>query len=308
MAAFVHGCTSAGGVGGRLLRKGDSLKRFVVMLLAIGLVVGSFSAVNSSGLSDAERAALRFDAALDRLERPEDINSADAQVLAIEIAPYFEYEGLTGWSTSIPEVVYEPQLEAMGHNHLLGYTFCEDEVYLNARYVNWTSAWYNRPDFFSTLVHEMIHTLGGDFCTYDSAWTESRTQLATLEVMAAMANHGNAMALYALLDELRAVAMGTALAEAIEADDLDRYRWLHSEVYDGDPIQRAKFEKSMRFWSPRLTELRALLAKYDVAVFADFQDFRFQAEIPGGLPGRDVILMDDLQYLVDNLDDMTEDR
>lgn len=284
------------------------IRRGLAALLLVGaFVVGIVSASSPpTTYSPAAAFALRIDAALDRLPEPAQPTYDDLTVYwPFEIAPYFEYEGLTDYEYGVPPIVIlEPQLGAMEHVHIAGYTYCEDAVFLNARYINPVSVWNERTEVLATLVHEMVHTVGGDFCSFDSVTAESRTQLGTLEVLAAMANHGNEYAFYALLDELRDIAMSTAELEYIEAGDIAGFRALYQEVYP-EAARLARIDKSLRFWANDMETLKGILDRYSKVVFDDFQDGEFLAYLPGYRQGATTIPMDDLVYVLSNLDELS---
>lgn len=254
--------------------------------------------------TQTEKFALRVDAALDSMEEPE-FRAADLYPhWAYEIYPYFEYEGLTHTPDREPPVLlWHTASEAVEHIHLGGYTYCKDEVWVNIRAVKRVSVRYNDPSWLAVFVHEMVHTLGGGFCEGASADLESRTQLGTLEVLAAVANHGNKVALYALLDELRDIAMGSLWLEAINKGTIDQYRDFVNRVYDGEPLEISRWEKSYRFWKSDPQTIREILYRYSKRVYDDFQDFKFKVDIDWN---KEIILMDDLRYLLDNLEEMVK--
>ena len=143
------------------------MKRLVACMAAFALVVGSFGLADSgSGYRQAEQFALRVDRALDALEEPEFEANDLALAWPLEIAPYLQYEGLTVRPVN-PAVIFEP-FPGDRHSHIAGYTFCGNEFFLNLRYINWISSWYNDVSSLATLVHEMVHTAGGDFCAWNS--------------------------------------------------------------------------------------------------------------------------------------------
>ena len=270
---------------------------FLASFFAVGFVLPVF--LPSKPYSQAEQFALRIDKALDALEEPEFEAFDLALAWPLEIAPYLQYERLTVQPVN-PAVVFEP-FPGDRHAHIAGYTYCGDEVYLNLRYLNWTSSWYDDISSLVTLVHEIVHTAGGDFCSWDSETAESRTQLGTLEVLAGMANHGNVVAYYALLDELREIAMNTALLEALQSNDLDGYREFREQIFPGDKMRAARFEKSMRYWAGEMITLKQILKKYSAVVFEDLQDGKFKADLPPGDGDQDTVFMDDLMYILENL-------
>lgn len=277
------------------------MKRLLVFPLLIALIVGLIGGFGgqSSDLTAAQRFALRVDAVLDGLEKPRVFAYELEGLWPYEVFPYFNYENLTNQAIP-PRVVFEVQGDGARHVHLAGYTYCENEVYLNARYINPVSVWYEDADALVTLVHEMIHTLGQDFCNpWDSEKTESSTQIATLEVLAAMANHGNEVAYYALLDELRSIAMNTALYEAMQENDLAGYREFRSLVFQEEGL--ARFDKSQRYWANDQATLNEILKKYSVDVFHAVQHGRFQVDLPGDQRGTTIYGLDDLRYVINHL-------
>jgi hypothetical protein len=293
-------------------RKERFVKTIVTIALAAvvaAMVVGT--AVFTEGTPSytaAERMALRVDAVLDGMTEPE-FNAEDiSPYWQYEIAPFFEYEGFTNGEFSPPEVVWEPQISGIEHNHLLGYTYCEDEVFLNIRAINPISSWYGwARNPIATLTHEMIHTLGGDFCNpWDSETTESTTQTATLETLAAIANGGNEAAFYSLMLELRDTAMDVVLSDALARDDLDSYREFLGQVIPGAK-ESARFEKSMRHWAGDMLTLQSILDKYSVLVFNNAQAGVVVVDLPGGDWERSTVALDDLTYILTNMVDMADD-
>jgi len=289
------------------------MKKLLAVLSVAGLMAIAAFTSNSTPreptlVEKAALMALKTDAILDSVSVPEFTSLDLALTWPLEIFPYLEYEGLTGkaWEPMV-EFVPLPGAEAM---HVAGYTYCEDVVYLNIRYINWVSPWNDEVESLATLVHEIVHTQGGDFCAWDSQTAESRTQLGTLEVLAGMANHENKVALWALLDELRSISMNTVLADAIARNDLDSYRSFRAKIYE-DGLSEARFEKSMRFWAPQIGELRTILDKYSVSVFRDIQDGKFIVDLPDtwhldrtGDGLEDVVVLDDLMYVIENAEEM----
>lgn len=285
----------------------------MIAAIMVVMVVALAGASSPPTYTEAERMALRVDALLDRATAPEDFV---AEVLdpywVYEVGPYFQYEGITNAPFRPNTVVFEPQLQALSHNHILGYTYCERDVFINIRVINPISAWYGwERNPLAVLVHEMIHTLGADYCDpFDSAKTESSTQTATLETLAAVANGGNSMALYSLMLELKDMAMDVALEDALANDNLDGYREFRA-IVDPEPMREARFEKSMRYWAHNMPFLRDILDKYSVMVFENVQAGELSADIPTSSRGGDgvaeTVPLNDLQYVLDHLEDMVDD-
>jgi hypothetical protein len=287
----------------------------VLALIGISLVTLSSDPPNNT---PAEKLALRVDAVLDSMEPPEFASEDIDPFWTYEIAPFFEYEGLLGPGDDLfdpslldytpPEVVWDPQVDGVSHNHLLGYTYCENQVFLNIRVINHVSAWYGwERNPIATLTHEMIHTLGGDFCApFDSETAESTTQSATLEVLAALANQGNRAALYSLLLELKDAAEDVVLAQALADDDLDGFREFRRQL-DPSATEEARFEKSMRFWSKDMDTLKGILDRYSVLVFENVQAGQVVMYLPDGNFKLDVLKLDDLGYVLAHMEELADD-
>lgn len=280
-----------------------------IMIFAAILCLGlSVAVVRTENLSPEKKFALRLDAALDAMDKPSFTASDLYPYWAFEIAPYFNYEGLYEGEVPVPELEPFIGADGMSHIHLGGYTYCAQTVWVNIRYFNWVSVKIDDIQALSIFVHEMVHTLGGSFCSDDSQEAESRTQLGTLETLAAMANHGNRVALWALLDELRDITMGTIWSQAREVKDEQSYLDFAKVIYAGEPLEIARTEKAARHWSHDPDTLDEILEKYEKSVYEDFQDFSFKADIEGDFAiGIEIkIPMDDLKYVLENLEEMVQ--
>lgn len=275
----------------------------VVMLLIGGVVLASRT---KEHLTPAEAFAIKIDKALDSMEKPK-IDVSLAQLYVAEITPYFGYEGISQSGQIGDEqvtVVMDPAVDGMSHNHILGWTYCNGTVFLNARFLNPVSTWYEREEFLGTLVHEMIHNLGGAYCSLDSVQAESRTQLGMLETLAALANGGNKLALYSLLYELRDVALATAEFEALQKGDIGHYvRFEREHIFPGDAVEASRLQRSLRFWRSRMGELKGILNRYNRLVYNDWQDFKYDTV---DAFGAFTVQMNDLKYILDHLDEMVE--
>lgn len=257
--------------------------------------------------SKAAQFALRVDAAIDRMEAAgvEPAKAKDAALYVLEIQPFFGYEGLIDVEQDrYIDPQFIPQLDSMSHSHILGYTYCDGTLVLNGRFLNPVSTWYNRPEFLGTLVHEMVHNIGGEYCGLDTYRTESRTQLGMLEVLSALANTGNQQALYAVLVELRDIASDTYWAELLSQGKGDEFAAFDAQINDGDPAESARLAKAERRWANDMGTLRGILKRYSQVVFDDFQDFHYEVMNPWGF-GEDSIKMDDLKYLLNHLEELT---
>jgi len=286
------------------------LAGLLVIAIGVGASTEDHSPPDSPLALKAKALAVKMDRILDQMEEPEFVALDLQGAWEFEILPYLEYEGLTQ-AVNAPVVLFEPQ-PGTSHRHIAGWTYCKDSVVLNIRFINWTSPWYDDPSALMTAIHEIVHAQGGDFCSFISEVAESRTQLGTLEVAAALANDGNPVALYALLDELRGIAADTVLADYLSRNDLDGFREWRKTIFPG-AAREAKFEKSMRFWSYQMSDLKGILDRYSVSVFRDFQDGQFKVDLPEtqlknvGDGFDDIVLLDDLMWVIDHAEDMAND-
>lgn len=282
------------------------IKKVLAVFLA-GTVLLAAVFLPRDDFSEAEKLAIRIDAVLDGLEEPK-IGYNDLTMLwPREVAPYFDYEGLSP-DVSIPKVQFFAPQDGLEHNHLGGYTYCADVVWLNQRVINPVSSRFGQPNALATLVHEMIHTLEGDFCTYDSAKTESLTETATTEVLAALANHGNSVAFYAALDNLRDLLVSTAWYEALKSGNMGHFKEFMGII--NDDVEQARLDKAQRFWATQPDFLKEILYKYSVKVWENVQKGEIEVAIPGfrGGESKQLIVLDDVKYLLENFEDMADDQ
>lgn len=202
--------------------------------------------------------ALALDEIADSLQAPPlERSDLSIQALTAEIAPYFYYEGVTG-NARIPLASWA-LYDNEDHFHVAGrYYSLAGVVTLNARHANpWATRWYNRP-YLQTLVHEIGHAegiLGG------RPGMEATNQLATLEVLAAMARDRNVWALPAFIETLREYAEDYAWSLALKQDRLaDYYHYIYQKT--DNEFEVASFQRSMDHWAPRMGELKRILADY----------------------------------------------
>lgn len=280
---------------------------------------------------------LYLDELIDRLpaEEPMSVSDADIVLWELEILPYFGYEGLVNFPVVPSAVTLTPYLDPMQHNHILGRAYCqapsstveaENRIEMNARTANPHSAWFGAGDrFLPTLVHELIHIQG--VCG-SGAHSETATQVATYEVLAAMVNHGNMAALRPLLEELRDIALAAMQLDALEAGDeaFAEFTDFQSEVM-GSAEADARFQKSMRFWSQSVShrsQLRYILRAYNAEVFDHIvhafgnngrtaelylpQYLEAESRIDLDYDGTRTFEIDDLIYFINNAEEIVEEH
>lgn len=174
-----------------------------------------------------------------------------------EIVPYFEYEGINAdgevgefQGLVYPQLDFEDYQDGLLSHHVLGRAMIfQDDISLNARISNPVSAWYGREDSIGTLVHELAHANGVKFpAPYSAIDHEASAQLVTLEVLSAMVNHGNTLAVPALLDELSYMNMAAARYIALRDGDEGRFLADREQLFT-DPFQQAAAVKADRQWA-----------------------------------------------------------
>lgn len=225
--------------------------------------------------SDPEK-ALTFEGALaiaeqldriaDRLEMPPVPNSREELVvLAIEIIPFYYYDRIVEGEKKLPPIIWH-LMDGDNNFHVLGrcYPGERPSVQINIRFANPWSSWYGKDALFSTLVHELGHAQG--IYKYNDADTEPATQLATLEVLAAMSRDNNVRALKSFVRELQGYAADFAFSRALQDDRLDEFR-VHLDRTGSGIYTRAKFERSMDHWASDMERLEYILEHYGEVPF-----------------------------------------
>lgn len=230
------------------------------------------------------------------------------QMWTVEIAPYFAYEGITDVEM-YPTLIDWTNFTGDRNFHVLGSARCPGgAVGINIRYVNPMSPWYdNNP--LATLVHELGHTAG--ICSPLDPSGEPATQMATLEVLAAMASQDNAYALPAFLDELTSFVMDYAMYLAMAEGRMGDYLAAYERMVAGDPIRMAGLDKSLRHWQGHEKELLDILERYGAVPYqllrsAMLSPVNLSPELRPVPNGMHRIAMDDTQYLLMHLRGMAE--
>lgn len=271
-------------------------------------------------IGEKKRFIRRLDEAADRLPPVEGISSQrDLDNWAREIRPYFAYEGIVGSTIAPKDIEYIDYPDARRNFHVLGQAACSEQgqsgiIKMNGRGNNPESSWYAREDSIWTLTHELAHMQGGPLCEPFNPKTESNTQIVTAEILAAMSNHGNQDALRVLLIGLRDMGMSSLQYEM--RDRPDDYEDFRDEIYGGDPIREARYEKSKRHWEKDPFTLNDILLKYSKvpfeAIMDGIQDQTVESVVfektYGYAPPTKVeepLRMDDLHYVMTNLEELT---
>lgn len=235
----------------------------------------------------------------------------------IEILPYFTREGIADEVTVPDAAIYMPDTSDRYHFNIAGLARCGGYFLLNWRYHNDVSPWYDRTEL-ATIVHELGHVQG--VCVYSLFATQEQTslmeasnQVATVEVLAAMANDGNEYATRALLDELRGWAMSYVRVEAYENEVGWLYEFYANRLIYNSPEERSRHARSLRFWADKNDDLMYIIRSYSVR---PYQWAMLGVEAPnnktmrlfgegGQLDGRQIV-MDDLKYFMSHVRGFTK--
>lgn len=293
------------------------LLRFIFALSLIALAIGT-KAVFGAGLNpvlDPVKVAeiQHLSVLLDALPQTYPITLANSDQYTaqweVEILPWYAYEGIA--DPVIPPVsiqyffgMFGPADYINGYVfHILGLSQCEvagvaqnpfdgnpspvaGPIFLNGRYINPASPWYQELSWLPTLVHELGHSQG--ICEGPSPYVESSTQLAMLEVMSAMVNSGNDKVIPGLLYEWNSIIEGALYYEALRDGTLDQYDALLGAVSHYSAKVAARHAASRRFWNAtpeRQAELKGILYKYEWVVYIKAKYGLKQGYLTGTLPG-----------------------
>ena len=199
----------------------------------------------------------------------------DAQMFVYEIAPYAVYERILPAATDygmpgttdrmvLPTRELLPEIQVIHYGgdmsfHLLGTAPCynpdggfsEEAFNVNIRYFTPMSPLYHRPSSqISVIIHELMHMEG--ICYSGNAAldknVETATQIATLEVLAAMTLHGNVYGLLPFVREIQGYAADVVYLWALENDEIDFYREKVVHQTAANAFKIAGFEKSIAHW------------------------------------------------------------
>ena len=133
--------------------------------------------------------AERIDSLTDKIERefPDwypQASDGTAYALVAEMAAMFQYENASEF-VNYPAIYFEAATMGGRHNHIAGYSDCNEYFVLNLRFVNPFSTWNDGPEWISTLAHELAHNhQGRDGCVEsDRGLLETTALLISWEVM-----------------------------------------------------------------------------------------------------------------------------
>lgn len=233
-----------------------------------------FDQDKSLSFKEAAGLALFFDKVYDMMPTEEiktSINFQEMVSWTIEVLPQFEYEGAVDRAMVPYDLGFQTFIDAMSHNHTAGRSNC-DEFVTNYRFTNPNSSWYQDPYWIPTVIHELVHIQQQPkICsTADRENVENTAQIVTLEVMSGLINaHGKKnkeikkQLTFALIDELRGLAMGSAWGIALRENRPNEYEKLRDRLSDKDPEIKARFERSKRQWEDKQVQLRWIMETYN---------------------------------------------
>lgn len=234
-------------------------------------------------------------------------NSRQLARWTLEIVPYFAREGIVPRAVYPKVAAYIPTSDERFHFQVAGQAVpCIGAYRINYRFVNPASPWSERSEL-GTIVHEIGH-LQGIACMDPVDKMEASNQVATLEVLAAMANEGNHYATQALLADLRGMAMGHLRTELYHA----RLPWLYrlyarNVIYTTDEEHIAG-DRGTRYWADKQDILYALIQAYSAQPYrwaldgAKREHFATRPLLLGPRCERWAIQVDDLAYFMKHFD------
>jgi len=107
----------------------------------------------------------RFDKLGDKIgERKASVSKEDIALLAVEVIPNFEYEGMVT-TARYPQVAdFGLFMGGQSHNHVMGRSNCETYSVINMRYANPHSKMFESDSWKTVLIHELAHVQQGSAC------------------------------------------------------------------------------------------------------------------------------------------------
>ena len=265
----------------------------------------------------------------------------EAQMFVFEVAPYAVYERILPANTNygepgtrdrlmLPTKELLPEVTMVHYGgdssfHLLGTAPCynpdggfsEEAFNVNIRYFNPMSPLYHRPSSqISVLVHELMHMEGICYSANETLNkdVETATQIATLEVLAAMTNHGNAYGLLPFVREIQGYAADVVYLWALENDNMDFYR--ENILYNtaSSAYRIAGFEKSIAHWEESYSShfrLIEILERYGVKpyqyILEALRDPKFETRKLPFPNNQRKIQLNDTAYVLEAMVDLVKD-
>ncbi len=185
------------------------------------------------------------------------------------IVPYFSYENINS-VPDYPQLILFVPMTAESSFHLGGQTNCSDKIIINEKFAMLDS--WKGMDLLSTLVHELAHVQKGVFCG-DRANSETMTQVATVEVLAGMCNHGVELSCDSFWNEF-----GDMAEQSIRTRWMARYKsdipWqIFEDTFIRDAKEKEYSAKSTRHWfqdEVHKSRLEYIIEEYGSAPYNDY--------------------------------------
>ena len=195
------------------------------------------------------------------------------------IVPYFAYEGINPDPYYPHSVIFVP-LQGENAFHLGGQTDCTQRIIVNEKYAKEMQNW-EVYQLLGTLTHELTHMQLGRFCSQTNygADAETYTQVATLEVLAAMCNHSVEFACDSFWDEFSYQS-----ASSLRAKWPDRFYEMFARMFIRNDMEDQYGDKSWRYWHQDLGHILSLdtiVTKYGAR---PYDDFVLKYLCDGGIP------------------------
>lgn len=183
------------------------------------------------------------------------------------IVPFAHYEKLARFGTYVKTIGFVP-FSNNENFHIAGRMLPTANGYtvlMNERFFT-DPEWNDARKALETLVHELVHAQGGNFLYGTSESLESKTSIATIEVLAAMCNYGDPLACDAFWLEIHGLAR-TSLSIGLEEKGLKGVYDFIANLLWRDDVQQRAYEKSMRHWSSDPGQLLAIRKKYSLVPY-----------------------------------------
>ena len=185
--------------------------------------------------------------------------------------PFFAYEKVSGLPTYPEAAFFFPRtglgsFTVGGQMNPMGGVGDGGWLTLNERYLT-DPQWIDEAATLATLVHELVHVQGGNYLSQDadvelstaaeSAFIESNTSAATLEVLAGMCNFRNELACAAFWQDIESFALAS-INTRLEEGPYDLFR----SVFLLDAEEEMADRKTDRFWAEYQEKRQEIREKY----------------------------------------------
>lgn len=260
----------------------------VLDLVEFPLLVRDWTIASIARVKAGEKVPYEFDYSLSapydsRATYGMETNSLYLAEWTRKIVPFYTYEGAIE-DAIYPSYIYFVPQPGQKSFHNLGTAAEQEIIRINERFV--LDKWrLDERQMLSTLVHELGHIQGGDFMGGPPNWLESfqfesKTQSATIEILAAMCNYGDDLACSAFWDEIYSYARGSFRMRLRRWGMEDLYYPL-ARIFWWDDSMEMRADKSLRYWMQ--DEDRS---KYLYTIIYQYQQLPWQDHVVQGILGK----------------------